>query len=135
MHSSACLSHCAYIFLLFCLPIHAFAVFLVFYYFAKTIFLAFACPSLETVHMGPSRKLATPRASDLFRSSLLVLLLPYMLFGIAFLLQASSSTLAHLSDRIPYQNAGAAFIVECSLRAFSWIRARPKVSLEQLNDF
>jgi hypothetical protein len=39
MQSRARLSQCAAIFLLFCLPIEVFTVFLVFYYFGKTLFL------------------------------------------------------------------------------------------------
>jgi len=123
MQSIARLSQCALIFLLFCLPIQAFTVFLILYYFGKTLFLELVWSSVPD-EPRPFRPVRI-RTSDLFRSSLFVLVLPYLLLGIALFLQASSSMFAQLSKHIPYQNAAASFFVECVLQASSLISHVP----------
>jgi len=119
---------CAFIFLLFSLPNQAFTLFLVFYYCGKHFFLELVFPS-EGV---PLRPFSSFVASDLLRSSLFVLALPYVLLGIALLLQASSSTVAEVSNLIPYRNASAAILAECILLACSCISTLPYVPLEHL---
>jgi len=91
------------------LPRNAFSVFLTFY-FSKTL--------LRTFVWGlPADRQDSLilRTSDLFWSSLFLLILPYLLFGVALLLQASSCSIIQFSRYIPYQNATAAFALECIL--------------------
>ena len=123
MQPIARLLQCALILLLFCLPFQAFTVFLGLYYFGKTLFLELVWPTPPD-EPRPFRLIGT-RTSDLFRSSLFVLVLPYLLLGIALFLQASSSIFARLSTHIPYRNAAASFSVECVLQASSLISHVP----------
>ena len=132
MQSIPRLWQCASVFLLFRLPMQAFTVFLVFYYFGKPLLLELVWPSPPHEPVQPCRfKFVGARTSDLFRSSLFVLVLPYVLLGIARLLQALSSTFAQLSNCIPHQNAAAALFVECIFWGFSVISAHSYVQLKR----
>src|SRR5271170_1332194 len=105
------------LFFLTTLPLGALSVFLILY-FGKNFLRTIVWPHPLDHQDRP----IIPRTSDLFRSSLLLLILPYLLSGVAFLLQASSSSLIHLSNRIPYQNAAVTFALECVLLCPQWIR-------------
>src|SRR5271154_560531 len=98
------------------LPLNAFFIFLILY-FGKNFLRTIVWPHSLDHQDRP----IIPRTSDLFWSSLLLLILPYLLSGVAILLQASSSSLIHLSNRIPYQNAAVAFALECVLLSSQWI--------------
>lgn len=109
--------------LLFCLttlPFNAFSLFLAFY-FGKGLLLGL----LWAQHREQRRALITSvHASDLFWISLALVLLPHILPGLAFFLEASALSVLDLSRRIPSYNATAAIGLEFSLRCFQWIIGR-----------
>ena len=97
-----------FIFLLTVSPTKPFFVFLVLYAGINVL------PSM--IWQFPAHRPHTsPSLTCLFWSSFLILILPYALHGLAFLLQAWSYCLYDLRDRIPAQNAALAFVLECIL--------------------
>jgi len=107
------------LFLTTALPPIAFAIFLVLY-FSMSFLRTFLWPSALDPYLPVTILNATPGISDLFWSSILLLLLPYSLFGLALLLQASSSSIIHLGNSIPHHNAAIACALECVLFCFRW---------------
>jgi hypothetical protein len=103
-------------FFLTMLPLNAFSIFLIFY-FCKSLLqtIVFSHP------LDQQDRPIISHTSNLFRSSLCLLILPYLLSRVAFLLQASSSSLIDFSNRIPYQNAAVAFALECVFLCPQWI--------------
>ena len=110
------------LFILFCLtvlPFNAFPLFLA-GYFGKRFLMRSLWPrrhpddhTLITFHV---------HISDLFWFSSALVVLPYILHGLAFLLDASALSVLRLSNRIPHSNAAAAIALECSLICFQWIQ-------------
>jgi len=109
------------VFLTTALPLSAFSIFLALY-FCASFLRSFLWPSAVERCLPVMILNAIPGTSDLFWSSSLLLLLPYVLFGIAVLLQASSSSIIHLGTWIPHQNAAIAFALECVWLCSRWIK-------------
>ena len=112
------------LFVLFCLtvlPFNAFPLFLV-VYFGKCVLMRLVWPRRPPDY--DTLIAFSLHISDLFWFSVALIVLPYILHGLAFLLDASALSVLRLSNRIPQANATAAIALECSLISFQWIQGR-----------
>jgi len=109
------------LFILFCLtvlPFNAFPLFLA-VYFGKRFLTRSLWP-----RRPPDQHTFPVHISDLFWFSLSLVVLPYILYGLAFLLDASALFILRLSNRVPHSNAAVAIALECSMIGFQWIQGR-----------
>jgi len=109
----------ALILLLIALPSKPFLVFAVFYSCTSVIL-----PALSRQPPAPPKQAPSyaPRLTNLFWSSLVVLILPHCLRGLSFVLHAWSCCVYDLGDRIPVQSAATAFAIECILLSLPYLK-------------
>lgn len=104
------------VFFLGALPLDAFSLFLAFYFCQNLWRQLFWSSAVRRRDAS-----VIPYPSNLFWSSVLLLCLPYILFGAASLLQFSSSSIIRMGQGIPYRNALAAIILEGILLGCQWV--------------